>query len=159
MFNWLSEELSLMIPVFIFFFCAFTLADFTEVMMKKEYMLHYNFILIACGSLVMAKGVVLADKTPFIQYFSKKPLIYSIVWKTIVYSCASLAIRLIEHVIHLWIHGEKMHSIITQTASRVELIPFWLGQMWLSVLLFIFISYRELIYVVGTEKVRKIFFG
>lgn len=153
-------ELKKLIPVVLFFFVCYTLVEITEIVIHKEKMqLRYDFAVIAIGSLIMGKVVLLSDYLPFISIFSKKPLIYGTVWKTCIYVLMSMCIRLIERCIPFLFDDVAWQDTSEHLRRVVEGFPFWLGQMWLFVLLFIFVAYRELIIAVGPDRVRRLFFG
>ena len=63
------------------------------------------------GALLIAKVVLIADKLPIINRFPEKPLIYNVVWKTVIYIGASLLLHYLEHLVPTWWH---------MTASQAE---------------------------------------
>ncbi|MDQ3624923.1 MAG: hypothetical protein M3463_20990 [Verrucomicrobiota bacterium] len=52
------------------------------------------------AALVIAKVVVITDHFAAVNRFPDKPLIYNVVWKTVIYFVAWLLMRYLEHVIH-----------------------------------------------------------
>ena len=45
------------------------------------------------AALLIAKVVLITDKFPFINRFPDKPLMYNVVWKTVIYVVAALFIH------------------------------------------------------------------
>ena len=54
------------------------------------------------AALVVAKVMLLADLLPFVNRFPEKPLIYNVVWKTLIYVLAALVVHYLEHLVPIW---------------------------------------------------------
>ena len=81
------------------------------------------------------------------------------VWKTAIYVAASLFVHYLEHLVPLW---WKMGSFTEGNRDlwREIVWPhFWAIQLWLVVLIFVYCASRELIRIIGRERVVHIFFG
>ena len=90
----LKHEIRGMMPVVVFFLVAFQLLALTQRLMLQEYGIHVTtFVAATIMALVVAKVVVLTDLLPMVNRFPEKPLIYNVVWKTVIYFAASLAVR------------------------------------------------------------------
>ncbi len=160
MINWFKKEFLRMLPIFIFFLIIFSLADLTRlVMAKNRESASSSFAVILMGALIMGKVVLLSERLPFINLFGTKPLIYNTIWKTMIYLLCSLVIRLVERMVSFCVESANPAELYAKMSQDVEKMPFWLSQAWLFVLLLIFVAYQELVYAVGIDKVRKMFFG
>ena len=159
MINWFRREFWRLVPVVLFFFVAFSLVDLTAFLMHRPEVIYYNFIVIAVAAGVMGKVVLISDHLLFVDLFSHKPLIYSTLWKTFIYTMASLLVRVLDRAIPRLIAGEGWEEAFQAIHTQTEHLPFWISQIWLAVLFVVFVAYRELICAVGTDKVRKLFFG
>jgi hypothetical protein len=160
MFKWLKEEFVKILPVFIFFFVAFSLVDVSAMFMHKDTATtYYSFLVVVMSALVMAKVVLISDYLSITSLFSHKPLIYVTLWKSLVYVLCSLVVRFLERAIPAFLEGKSIAEVDTRVIYEIERLPFWVAQGWLIVLFLIFVAYRELIYAVGEDKVRKLFFG
>jgi hypothetical protein len=118
-----------------------------------------GFVNAAVGALIVGKVVLIADNFSFVNKFPEKPLIYNTVWKTIIYIVAALAVRYLERLIEF---AKQYGGIVVGNRhfwNEMSWDKFLLIQMWLSVLFLIFCALRELIRVIGGEKVIQIFFG
>lgn len=162
-FRWMYKEFILMLPVVIFFFCAFSMVYITEIILDKQREFNevdqYNLALILVASLVMGKVVLIADHLSIITAFSHKPLIYNTIWKSILYVLCGLLVRIVEHMAPFFLGRESWEFTIHKIAFSLSGLPFWVGQVWLVVLFLIFVSGRELIEAIGPGKVKKMFFG
>ncbi|MDB6081591.1 MAG: hypothetical protein JWO53_863 [Chlamydiia bacterium] len=149
-----------MAPVVLFFFITFTLVDITELMAHKKMATFYcHLSVVAFASLVMGKVVLLSDRLPIIDLYSKKPLIYSTLWKTAIYLLVSIVVRFSDRLLPYLFEEVSWATTSDKVTSEMERLPFWLSQAWVALLFFVFVAYQELIRAVGEEKVRKLFFG
>ena len=80
------------------------------------------------------------------------------VWKTAIYVGASLLVHYLEHLIPLW---WRMGFRAANEHLWSELVwpHFWAVQLLLVVLFLIYSAMRELVRVIGRDRVRQIFFG
>lgn len=156
----LKEEFLSIIPTAIFFFVAFQLLAITRSLILEQYGIEVStFLAATLGALIVAKVVMIVDLLPFVNRFPEKPLAYNIVWKTILYVLAAFVVRYAEHLIHFL----RKYGDISVANSRLldEVIwpHFFMVQIWLCVLFLMYCTLRELIRVLGHERVRAMFFG
>ena len=143
----------------VFFLIAFHIIVMERALIAREYGLHPLSVVSATfAALLVAKVVLIADMLPIINRFPEKPLIYNVVWKTVIYVGASLLVHYLEHLIPLW---WRMGFRAGNEHLRSELVwpHFWAVQLLLVVLFLIYAAMRELVRVIGRERVRQIFFG
>jgi chromate transport protein ChrA len=155
-----KQELLEVIPPAVFFFIAFQLLAFTRALMLKEYGIHVStFMAATVGALIVAKVVLIVDLLPFVNRFPNKPLMYNVVWKTAIYLVAALLVRYVEHLIPFIREHRDFAVAHRHLLSEVVWPHFWAIQIWLLVLFFFYCALRELIRVIGRERVRQMFFG
>ena len=110
------------------------------------------------GALLVSKAILLADMLPFVNRYPDKPLIYNIAWKSTIYIGAAMLIHYLEELIPAW---WRMHNFSASNHTLFEDIiwpHFWVIQLWLSFLLFVYCSARELVRAIGPREVRKMLF-
>jgi len=143
-----------------FFLITFHIVLLNRALMLREYGLHLSSMAAAAVmALLVAKVVLLADKLPFINRFPEKPLIYNVVWKTAIYVAASLFVHYLEHFIPLWWHTGSFTKGNRDLWREIVWPHFWAIQLWLVVLIFVYCATRELIRILGRDRVVHIFFG
>lgn len=148
------------IPPTIFFFIAIGLLIQTKRLLLQQYGIGFtDFGAAIIGALIIAKVVLIADYFPFINKFPNKPLIYNVLWKTIIYLIAAFLVRLGEHFVPLVFKYSSVREAAAHLLDDVVWPQFWIIYIWLSVLLFVYCSLRELIRVIGKDQVLKLFFG
>ena len=95
----LKEEFFAILPPTIFFFIALHVVAFIRVLMTKgSHFEPISTVSIAVGSLILGKAVLIADMLPAINRYPDKPLIYNIVWKTVIYLLMASMIHYVERL-------------------------------------------------------------
>lgn len=153
------KEFREVIPPTIFFFITFNLIALTSALNLKQYGISISsFAAATFGALVAGKVVLITDKLPFVNLYPDKPLIYNVVWKTVIYSIAALLIRYLERLTHFLFEYGSLSEANSRLFEEIVWPRFWAVQIWLFVLLFIYCEFRELIRVIGRDEVIEIFF-
>jgi hypothetical protein len=154
----LKHEFRLVLPPTLFFLFAFLLLAITQRLIQREYGLPLSgFGGVVIGALLVGKIVLITDKLSLMNKFPDKPLFYNILWKSGVYFLAAFLARYIEHVFPLFReHGSFMEAH-RHLLAEVIWPHFWLIQMWVGVLFFLYCTLRELVIAVGREKVIRLF--
>ena len=149
-----------MLPPAIFFFIAFSLILVTKAVILREYGISWTgFGAAVIGAVMVGKVVLFVDKLPFVNRFPDRPLIYNACWKTFIYFLAALLFRYLEPVVRLLAkHGSFMEAN-RHLVEEIVWPHFWLVQMWLAVLLFVYCALREMVRVIGQDRVVRMFFG
>lgn len=156
----IKREVLEVIPPTVFFFIAIGLLILTKRLMLQQYGIHFaDFGAAIVGALIVGKVVLIADHSRFINKFPDKPLVYNVIWKTIVYVLAAFIVRLGEHFIPLLIKYGSFRDAAAQLVDDIVWPRFWVIYLWLSVLLFVYCSLRELIRVIGKDQILRLFFG
>jgi hypothetical protein len=156
----LKGEFLELLPPTIFFLIAFNIILLTDSLMLKQYGIDgWALSKAAIGALIAGKAVLIADKLPLIDRFPDKPLIYNIVWKTIVYVTAALLFRYIEHVVEFMWNGGGFVAANADLWSAAVWPRFMATHIWLFVLFLAYCTLRELVRVMGREQVLQLFFG
>ena len=139
----IKREFFEIFPTTIFFLIAFSLILVTTQATLRQYGISLTGSGLAiAGALLAAKVVLIADRLPFVNRFPDRPLIYNTVWKSCIYLLVAMLVQYLRHfgTATIWAH-------------------FWLVQMWLAVLFFVYCGMREMIRVTGKDKVIHMFFG
>ncbi|MDD1607555.1 MAG: hypothetical protein LUQ18_03465, partial [Methylococcaceae bacterium] len=63
------------------------------------------------------------------------------------------------HLISFMRTHENFAEANQQLLNEIIWPHFWLVQMWLAVLFFMYCTIRELIRVIGKEEIKRLFFG
>jgi hypothetical protein len=159
LFTKVKKEAIELLPIVLFFLVSFELLALTNSLMLMQYGINRSdFFTVAFLALIVAKVVAIADHIPAINRFPDKPLIYNVVWKTLVYCSASIGFRLMEKLFHLWRQTGDLSEAWLGLDREIVWPLFWGVSLWLFVLLFVFSAFRELVRTLGREQVFHMFF-
>ena len=156
----IKHEFLQVLPPTIFFVFAFNVVAITTILLLKERGVDVPPLLMATLlALVVGKVILIADHLPFMNKFPDKPLIYNVVWKTLVYMMVVFTVRYLEHVIPAFrefgsIAGAHQHLLEGFAWRRFIAI-----QIWLLVLFLFYSVLVELVRALGKDRLRTMFFG
>jgi len=148
------------LPPAIFFFIAFSLILVTKRLILSEYGISWTgFGSAVIGAMMVGKVVLIVDKLPFVNRFPDRQLIYSASWKCLIYFLAAVLLQYLERLVHLLVKHESFMDANRSFLTETVWPHFWLIQIWLAVLFFVYCAMRELVRAIGKEKVMGMFFG
>jgi hypothetical protein len=156
----LKEEFYALLPPTIFFFVALHIVAVVRLLMMKQ----TNFqatstISVAIAALILGKAVLIADMLPFINRFPQKPLIYNVAWKTAIYLLVAAIVHYLERLIDFSRQAGGLVAGNEKLLAEMVWPHFWAIQILLFVLILMYCMARELIRVIGKDKVLRMFFG
>ncbi|MFZ3045964.1 MAG: hypothetical protein WA151_08630 [Desulfatirhabdiaceae bacterium] len=102
--------------------------------------------------------MLIVDKLHFVNQFPDRPLIYNASWKSLLYFLAALLVSYLEHIFSFLLKHDGFMEAYQHLAGKMVWPQFWLIQMWLAVLFFIYCALRGLVRVIGRDKVILMFF-
>jgi hypothetical protein len=156
----IKRELVEILPPTFFFFITFNVVTISKKLMLEQYGIKFSgFVNAAIGAFIVAKALLVTDQIKFINKYPDKPIIYNIVWKTVIYSVVTLAIQFIEEIIPLWWKYRSLEIAIAQCWDEIIWPHFWASHMVLVFLLSLYVSFRELARVIGEKEFLHIFLG
>ena len=109
--------------------------------------------------MILGKAVLIADSLPFINRYPDKPLVYNIAWKTTIYALVAMLIHYLERFVHFWREAGGFIAGNDKLLAEIVWPHFLAIQILLVVLILMYCTMRELIRVIGGDKVRRMFFG
>ena len=156
----LKEEFYAILPPTIFFFVALHIVAFIRVLMTKgSHFDPVSTVSIAVGSLILGKAVLIADMLPPINRYPDKPLIYNVVWKTVIYLLMASIIHYLERLIDFSLHAGGIIAGNEKMLAEMVWPHFWAVEILIFVLIFMYCTARELVRVTGKERALRLFFG
>src|SRR5215475_3070502 len=156
----LKEEFFAVLPPTIFFFVALHVVAYIRVLMLKSTGISpSSSISVAVAALILGKAVLIADMLPIINRFPEKPLIYNIVWKTVIYLALASLIHYLERLFHF--SREAGGPVAGNEKLLAEMIwpHFFAIQLILLLLIIMYCTGHEMVRVIGKERAVRIFLG
>ena len=156
----LKEEFFAVLPPTIFFFVALHIVTFIRVLMARgSHFEPLSTISIAVASLILGKAVLIADMLPAINRYPNKPLAYNVAWKTAIYWLMATLIHYVERLIDFSRQAGGIVAGNQKLLAEIVWPHYWAVQIILFVLILMYCTARELVRVIGKEKILRLFFG
>jgi hypothetical protein len=156
----LKEEFHALLPPAIFFFVALHLVALVRSLMLKGTGIAVGTSLsVTLAALILAKAVLVADLLPFINRYPHKPLVYNVTWKTAIYVLVAMVIHYLERLVDYWREAGGLMAGNEKLLAEMVWPHFWAIQIFLLVLILMYCAMRELVRVIGRDRVRQIFLG
>ena len=144
-----------------FGYLAFFLVAFTwyRRLILAEYQVHYtNYWFPLIEAAVLAKVIMLGDLLRLGRQMENKPLIFSALFRTVMFSLWVAIFSVLEETVRGLLHGNGLMGGIEEMVSRG-----WYELLSRCVVIFAafipFFSFKELERVLGAEKLRALFYG
>jgi hypothetical protein len=155
----LKEEILAVLPPTIFFFIALNIVGLVRVLMTEGTGLPVtSSAQIALAALIIGKAVLLADLWPPINRFPEKPLVYNIVWKTLIYYVVASFIHYLERLYDFAKEAGGIFAANEKLLSEMVWPHFWALQIILLVVILNYCVIRELGRVLGEKRLIRMFF-
>jgi hypothetical protein len=77
---------------------------------------------VAVAALILGEAVLIADLLPMINRFPNKPLIYNVVWETLIYMLAATLIHYLEHLIDFWRQAGRLCGRQRKAAGKIHVL-------------------------------------
>jgi hypothetical protein len=156
----LKEEFFAIMPPTIFFVVALHIVTFIRVLMARgSHFEPLSTVSIAVAALILGKAVLIADMLPPINRYPHKPLAYNIVWKTLIYLLIASVIHYLERLIDFSREAGGLVPGNEKLLAEIVWPHYWAVQMILFLLILVYCTARELVRVIGKEKMLRLFFG
>jgi hypothetical protein len=156
----LKAELVSVLPPVVFFFLAVNLINITHALFfHKQHIAIYPELTLLIGAAVVGKVLAVVDLLPIMNVFQGKPLIYTTLWKTSIYSLGALLYRYCDRLAPFIFENKELGLPIRQWILREDWYRFWGVQLWVFVILFVYVAAKETMEEIGSARMRRLFFG
>jgi hypothetical protein len=156
----IKEEFFAILPPTIFFFIALHILTFIRVLIARgSHFEPLSTASIAIASLVLGKAVLIADMLPPINRYPNKPLAYNVAWKTAIYIVMATLIHYLERLIEFSRQAGGLAAGNAKLLADIVWPHFWAEEIILFLLILVYCTARELVRIIGKEKMQRLFFG
>lgn len=154
----LIHELRLFLIYTLFFTFFLSLFGTYKRLILGEYAIsyiHYGYSFIE--ALILSKVLILGQKFNLGARFEDKPLIYPVVYKTLIFSLFAFIFAIIEHFFIGFLKGRSFEVLYKELLStNINLI--FANIVVMSFVFFLFFAFFELARVLGERKLFNLFF-
>jgi chromate transport protein ChrA len=158
--DFLVEELKVLLPPTIYFFCAFNLIAFTANLVVRHYLFALsNFLLATTLALIVGKVILVTHKFRFLDRYRGPPLIRAILFKTSVYTVVVALVRLLEAFIHIARDGRSVGVAFNAAIDAFTWQHFAAIQTWLFVCFLIYVAVTETNSHLGEGRLKRLLFS
>lgn len=158
--RFIGHELREMVLPAFFFLIVLHIIVITKHLMLEEYHIKFSgYVAATIGAFLIAKAVIIADGIKFINQYPHKPVIYNVVWKTIIYAIATLVVQFSEEFFPLLWKHRSISMAVEQIWDKIIWAHFWAVHILLVFFLALYVSFRELARAIGEPEFLKIFLG
>jgi len=156
----LAHDIRDIIKPVIFLFCMFELVAVTNWLLLESYSITpTHTVFAAVGALFGGKAILVANKLPYLHIFQGRPVLISVVWRSVIYALFCALFLCSEHIITGLLHHEGPLTALERLTSRVSLPHVAANAIWLFVALMLYNSYVEVDRHLGSGTLRGIFLG
>ena len=159
--SWIKRELFHIVPIFAFFLISFTLINWVEAFLFEHMgVTPFRFAEVALAAALIAKVVLVVDHWSLTNRYRNRPLIYPILWKTVLYWFILLVVRFLIRLIPFLVGAhDRFEGEWDQFLRNNNWNLFISIQFYYLLLLCIFVTFQELTLKLGSTKMRRLFFG
>lgn len=156
----LRKELLVILPPTLYFFLALHLVLLIHVLMLEGTGVSVTTsISITLAALILGKAVLIADLLPIINRYPNKPLIYNILWKTLIYQVVAIIVHYLERLIDFARHAGGLIAGNEKLLAEIDWPHYWAVQLLLFVLILMYCTVHELVRLIGPARAKQIFLG
>jgi hypothetical protein len=158
-FDWWLVQVKHTLPPAIFFFVGFNLILLTKRLILEEHGIEFSgFFAATVAALLVGKAVLITDKLSFMRRFDGAPLIRPILFKSFIYWVCVLIVRLAERLVHFVADGGAITEFSAYLVEHFSWARFLSIQIWLMVLLLVYVTLHELNVLFGDGELYRLFF-
>ncbi|WP_139559169.1 hypothetical protein [Methylotetracoccus oryzae] len=156
----LAKEYKAVLPPTIYFLIVFHVTAFTRGLMMESYgVTPAGSAMATVGALILAKVILVFNRCSFLNLFASRPMIFGILWKTLVFGILGSMFQLAEEWVPLLFKFRSASVAAEHLLAEIVWPKFWANHIVLLLWLLIYCIVVEMIRVMGATRVRGIFLG
>ena len=153
------REVKLVLPPTLYFLVAFNLIVFTTNLMTRPYWFTLEHVLVATTlAFIVGKVILVADKFSLGRRYHHRPMIQTVIYRTIFYTIIVGIVRALEAGIHLEL-DHRGFAIAWSEAMDAFVWKRFIGvQVWLMVCFALYVTVSELNRRLGPGRLAHLLF-
>lgn len=159
-FRTIAKEFKEAVPPTLFFLVAFHVVAVIRALTEESFGLTPGASTLATvGALIIGKTILIVNKLRVTNWFAQGPLIFSIVWKAMIFALFTTLFQFAEELVPLVTKYGSLRVAAENLISEVVWPRFWSNHIVLLLFLLIYCCAIELVRVFGAEQLEHLFFG
>jgi hypothetical protein len=156
----LKREFLEILPPTTFFLVVFYVVVLTRSLMGETVEISMDTYLAATvAALVVGKAVLIADALPLFRWFSRRPLVFNVAWRSLLYLSAVLLLQLLEELIPLIREHGRVAAAIGALVAETDWTRFWATHLLFVLFVVCYCLGTAMIGVIGRERFLETFLG
>lgn len=156
----LAEEFNAVLPPTLFFLIVFHVTAVTRGLMMESYgITPERSAMATIAALILGKVILVLNKFSFPNCFASRPLIFGILWKTLIFGLFGTMFQLAEEWVPLLFQYRSAALAYQHLLAEIIWPKFWANHIVLLLWLLVYCIVIELIRVLGAERVAELFLG
>lgn len=149
-----------MLPPTIFFMVAFHIVVYIRFLMIDKYVITFTASLFATiNALVIGKSILIADSLPLLKLFRKERVIYTMIFKIILYSLVVFLFQFLEEFIPAISKFGSLQAALNHVVSEVNWPRFWAFHIIYILFLLPYLLGTTIMSEIGKDKFLNLFFA
>ncbi|SAK49208.1 hypothetical protein AWB79_01390 [Caballeronia hypogeia] len=156
----IRHEMMKMVPPTLFFFVLLHAVVIIRALMVKGTGISLpTSVSVIIASLILGKAVLIANMLPFINRYPDRPLIWNVVWKTLIYTVVAGVFHYLERLFDFWKETHSLAAAHHELLTHINWPQFWAIQILLFLMIGNYCAFAELGRVIGRQRLKSYFLG
>lgn len=158
--GFLGKELKKALPPTLFFMVVFHAAAVIRGMDEESFGITPGSSATATiAALILGKLIMVLDENRYINHWAGRPLIYSVVWKSLIFWLLASLLMFLEEMVPELREWKSLSLALQHKLSTVNWLRLWANHVMLMVWLLIYCATAELDRTLGKGRLQHLFFG
>ncbi len=154
----LKKELLELLPPMLFFLLVFQLLGVVRSILEEQYdITAISTASVVISALVVAKSILLANATKVLHWFSKRRLVYNLLWRITLYLLIIMLFQYLEELLPLWSKTGSLAAAHHHIVDNIHWPHFWVSHIVLLIFVTFYALGVELINAVGPHQALALF--
>jgi hypothetical protein len=154
-----TGELRELLPAMSFFFIVFHMLAATRAVLtgRSGFSLFRSSVALA-AAFTVAHSISLVRERPFARRFDERPMMWAILWKTLIFGTVTMLFHWGEELFHGILRTHDLGQAVDEMVHALPLSYRLIIQMWLWSAVFLFTIVTEIVERFGLDRVRAVLF-
>jgi chromate transport protein ChrA len=154
----IKKELLELLPPMLFFLLVFQLLSVVRSILEEQYdITAISTASAVISALVVAKSILLANATKVLHWFSKRRLIYNLLWRIALYLLIIMLFQYLEELLPLWSKTGSLAAAHHHIVDTIHWPHFWVSHIVLLIFVTFYALGVELINAIGPRQALRLF--